>query len=149
MNSERERRERARSIIRNYSIATGTASGALAIGAIFRLDIALSIPIVIKMIIDIGNLFGLRINVVEEVTSSPQFKSLASRFLALSFAKSVISVIPVIGNITNGVVTYQLIQSIGWAVYEIFNDGRDLEDLDDEEIRKYLRRSKSLHKNDG
>ena len=74
MNSNNEDfcRERARIIIRNYSIASATASGTLAIGATIGIDTAFSVGIVVKMINEIGELFGLRIGAV---ASTPQFKA--------------------------------------------------------------------------
>jgi uncharacterized protein (DUF697 family) len=137
MNSDSEKRvrERAKSIIRNYSIASGTASGALAIGAFLGFDAAFSISIVIKMISELAQLFDLSI---DEVKSTPQFKTLAQKFIVASISKSAISFIPVVGNVANGVMTYYLIESIGWAVYEIFKDGRNLSDLNEEEVKSYL-----------
>jgi uncharacterized protein (DUF697 family) len=133
--SEKKLRDRAKSIIRNYSIASGTASGALAIGAFLGFDTAFSISIVIKMMSELAQLFGLSI---DEIKSTPQFKTLVQKFIVVSISKSVISFIPVIGNVTNGVMTYYLIESIGWAVYEIFKDGRNLSDLNEEEVKSYL-----------
>ena len=133
--SEKKLRDRAKIIIRNYSIASGTASGALAISAFLGFDTAFSISIVIKMMSELAQLFGLSI---DEIKSTPQFKTLVQKFIVVSISKSVISLIPVIGNVTNGVMTYRLIESIGWTVYEIFKDGRNLVDLNEEEVKSYL-----------
>jgi len=137
-NSEKNLRDRAKSIIRNYSIASGTASGAMAIGAFLGLDAAFSTSIVIKMISELGQLFGVT---TDEVKSTPQFKTLVQKFIVFSMSKSVISLMPIVGNVANGVMTYYLIESIGWAVYEIFRDGRNLSDLNEEAVKSYLERA--------
>ncbi|MBD1852999.1 hypothetical protein H6F87_23940 [Cyanobacteria bacterium FACHB-502] len=138
MNSDAEKRlrDRAKTIIRNYSIASGTASGALAIGALWGVDTAFSISIVTKMVSELAQLCG---TTTDEVRSTDQFQALIKKFVAISLSKSLISFIPVIGNVANGVMTYYLIESIGWAVYEIFRDGRSLSDLTEEEIEFYVK----------
>jgi uncharacterized protein (DUF697 family) len=138
MNSDAEKRlrDRAKTIIRNYSIASGTASGALAIGALWGADTAFSISIVIKMVSELAQLFGTKI---DEVRSTDQFQALIKRFVAVSLSKSFISFFPGIGNVANGVMTYYLIKSIGWAVYEIFRDGKNFSDLTEEEVEFYVK----------
>jgi uncharacterized protein (DUF697 family) len=138
MNSDTEKRlrDRAKTIIRNYSIASGTASGTLAIGALWGADTAFSISIVIKMVSELAQMFG---TTTDEVRSTAQFQALIKRFVAVSLSKSLISFLPVVGNVVNGVMTYYLIESVGWAVYEIFRDGRNLSDLTEEEVEFYVR----------
>jgi len=137
-NAERDLRERAKNIIRNYSIASGTASGALAIGALLGLDTTFSIPMVIRMITELGQLFGLT---MDDVKPTDQFKTLIGRFIAVSLSKSILSLVPVIGNVANGLTTYYLFQSVGWAAYEVFKDGKDFSTLTEKEIQAYLKRA--------
>jgi uncharacterized protein (DUF697 family) len=140
MNSDEEKylKDRAKSIIRNYSIASGTASGALAIVAFLSVDIAFSTSIVVKMIAELVRLFGRSI---DEVKFTDQYKALIQKFIVVSLSKSLISLVPGVGNVANGLMTYHLIESIGWAVYEILRDGKNPSELDEEEVKVYLRRA--------
>jgi uncharacterized protein (DUF697 family) len=139
MNSDAEKhlKDRAKSIIRNYSIASGTASGALAIAAFLSVDLAFSTSIVVKMIAELARLFG---RLIDEVKFTDQYKALIQKFIVVSVSKRLISFVPGFGNVVNGLMTYHLIESIGWAVYEILRDGKNPSDLDDEEVKAYLKR---------
>lgn len=139
MNSERdkERKEQARKIIRNASIASATAAGAVAQGAAFGMDFALLTPIVINMIIELGELFDQTVDKIVATTFAGHLIGAAS---GVYVAKSLLGFIPLIGNVVNAAITYPLIELIGWTAYEIFRNGEQLSEVGEEETQFYMKR---------
>lgn len=133
--SESDRRERAKKIIRNAAIAASTAAGAVAFGAIVRLDYIFLIPIVANMVIQIGILFG---KVVDNETAKRFTASFLKVALGLYLAKSLLGFFPVFGSVINGVATYSFIQLIGWTIYEMFNNNEEISDIKEREVKEYL-----------
>jgi uncharacterized protein (DUF697 family) len=138
MNSEAEkiRREQAKKIIRNAAIASSTAAGAVAQGAAFGIDLALSTPIVVNMIVELGELFEQTVDKVIAVKFSGHLIGVASGAYA---AKSIVGFIPIIGNFANAAITYPLVELIGWTAYEIFKNGVDLSNMSEGETQAYMK----------
>lgn len=139
MSSEtsKNRRQQAKKIIRNAAIGSATAAGAAAQGAAFGLDFALSTPIVINMIVELGALFN---QPVDKVIATSFASHLIGAASGVYVAKSILGFIPGIGNIANAAMTYPLIELVGWAAYEIFRNGEELSDISEEEAQAYIKR---------
>jgi uncharacterized protein (DUF697 family) len=139
MSSETEkiRREQAKKIIRNAAIASSTAAAAVAQIAAFGVDLALSTPIVVNMIVELGELFEQPVDKVVAVSFASYLVGVAS---GAYVAKSIVGFIPILGNFANAAITYPLIELIGWTAYEIFENDVDLSNMNKKEIQAYMRR---------
>lgn len=137
MSSEIEiiRREQARKIIRNAAIASSTAAGAMA--QVPGADLALSAPIVVNMVIELGKLFEQSVSKAVATTSVSYLVYAIPKYYAAKYA---VGFFPIVGNIISAAVTYPLIELSGWTVYEIFRNDVDLSNITKEEIETYMRR---------
>lgn len=113
MNSQEEksREEKAKEIIHNATIASSTAAGATAQIAAFGADFLLATPIVLNMVIELGEIFG---QTIDRTTA----ENLARRYGSTYFTKTIIGFFPIIGNVVNAAMTYSLVESLGWSVYK-------------------------------
>jgi uncharacterized protein (DUF697 family) len=141
MSSETEiiRRGQARKIIRNAAIASSTAAGAVAQVAPFGADLALSVPIVVNMVIELGKLFEQSVSKSVATTFVSYLIYAVPKYYA---AKYVVGLVPIVGNIVSAAVTYPLIELSGWTIYEVFrnNNDVDLSNITKEEIQAYMKR---------
>ena len=137
--SAHQKRSQAKRIIRNAAIASSTAAGATAQVAAFGADTALTLPIIIDMIKKLENLF-------QRKRDNDAALRVARIFLESGAvtSKSVLGFVPVLGNFANAAITYSLAETIGWVVYEIFNNGEDLSVITEEQIRAAAKRVKRM-----
>ena len=53
------------------------------------------------------------------------------------------SLIPILGSFFNSATTATLHAAIGWGIYKIYEDGKELKDISKKEFRQYMENSKS------
>lgn len=53
------------------------------------------------------------------------------------------SLIPIFGSYFNAATTATLHAAIGWGIYKIYEDGKELKDISKADFRKYMERSKT------
>ncbi len=136
--------QRASDIIHNSAIAAAAASGGLAQTASLGGDNALIIPIVSGMIVALGQLYGLSLEKVVNASIVGEFMKPALGITGAT--KAIVGLIPIIGNVSNAFITFRVTKIIGWAVYSVFKDQKDIDKLKPEEIQAYIKTGKSLEK---
>ena len=76
------------------------------------------------------------------------FASLAAAagqyFAGALIIKVLAGLIPVFGSAVNGVVSFATVEIVGWGLYLILDDGKDLNTLSKKEIVEYLERGKKM-----
>src|SRR5438034_1553800 len=75
------------------------------------------------MVIAIGELFGYSLETGAIVGLAGQILGMT---LGANLLKTALSIIPGVGAVSNAVVTFGVMESIGWAAYLIFRDGKDI-----------------------
>lgn len=58
--------------------------------------------------------------------------------------KMVSSAIPILGSVVNAMVTLATVETIGWGLHLILDDDRNIAELSDDEIKKYLDRGRQM-----
>jgi len=143
--TEKTRKEKAKRIIMDAEIASSVAAGSTAQLVPFAavpgcepiFEPIFSIPIVVNMIIELAKLFG---QVVDKAIATRLVSYLVSVNFTISAVRSIIGFIPILGNVVNAVITYQLVGSIGWTVYELLKNGVDISNISQEETKAYMKR---------
>ncbi len=69
-------------------------------------------------------------------------------FLGSRVAAMSVKWLPLIGNAANATITFTTTQIIGWTVYLIFKDNKDLEQVGSKELHIYKRRAQNMKKPD-
>jgi hypothetical protein len=64
--------------------------------------------------------------------------------LGMIVLKGFFSFIPVFGSLTNATISFGLTEAIGWSLFLIFDEGKDLGALSKEEIASFLQRGKTF-----
>lgn len=135
--TEKTRKEKAKRIIMDAEIASSVAAGSTAQVALTRVDLLFSIPIIANMIIELAKLFG---QAVDKAVATSLVSHLVGVSFAASVTKSIIGFIPILGNVVNATITYQLVGSIGWTVYELLKNDIDISNISQEETKAYMKR---------
>ncbi len=116
------------------AIVAGTAANIPVIGPMAAGTVLLT-GITATMVIAIGDLFGYSFETGAIV-------GLAGQILGMTFGASVVktalSIIPGVGAVSNAVVTFGVTESIGWAAYLIFRDGKNITALSQAELKSYM-----------
>lgn len=68
---------------------------------------------------------------------------LGSRALAMT-----VKWVPGVGSVANATIAFFVTQAIGWTVFLIFKDDKNLDELSSEEVKEYKRRAKKMEKPD-
>ncbi|HEY7348652.1 MAG TPA: hypothetical protein VH599_10090 [Ktedonobacterales bacterium] len=129
-------------IIHSSAIAAATWSGASAIlpGVSVVTDTAGGTIITVAMAFALGNVFNRKL---DESAIMGFVTLVIGRELGMIVLKGVFSFIPLFGSLTNATITFGLTEAIGWSLFLIFDEGKDLGKLTKEEIAVFLRRGKS------
>jgi uncharacterized protein (DUF697 family) len=130
-------------IIHSSAIAAATWSGASAIlpGVSVVTDTAGGMVITGAMTYALGNVFNRKI---DESAITAFLTVVIGRGVGMIVLKGVFSFIPVFGSLTNATISFGLMEAIGWSVFLIFDEGKDLGALSKEEIALFLQRGKSF-----
>lgn len=131
------RKGQASEIIRNSATASAIASGALA--QLPSVDDILWLPIVSKMVISLGELFGKH---YEQDQISSIIKVILPASGGLFLATPILKFLPLVGNIINAAAMIAPVQAIGWGAYHALEDGKELTELTPREWAKYLKLAK-------
>jgi uncharacterized protein (DUF697 family) len=136
MSDTNETEKIAKRIIHNAAIASAVSSAAFAQVAFFAVDKPLITNLTFNMLSELERLLGkdLKTKDIYNLAMKLLQLALASNFVA----KGLIGIIPVLGNIVNSTMTYTLIESVGWAAYEILKNNTNPSDLSEEQIQHYL-----------
>ncbi len=128
-------------IIHSSAIAAATWSGASAIlpGVAVVTDTAGGTVITVAMTYALGNVFNRKL---AESSIMAFFSWVIGRELGMIVLKGVFSFIPLFGSLTNATISFSLTEAIGWSVFLIFDEGKDLGMLSKEEIASFLQRGK-------
>jgi len=140
--TEKTRKEKAKRIIMDAEIASSVAAGSTAqVGSLpgveHRVSLLFLTPIISNMIIELAKLFG---QVVDKAVATRLVSHLVGVDFATSATRSIIGFIPILGNVVNAVINYQLVGSIGWTVYELLKNGIDISNISQEETKAYMKR---------
>jgi uncharacterized protein (DUF697 family) len=136
--TEKTRKEKAKRIIMDAEIASSLAAGSTAQVALTGVDLLFSIPIIANMIIELAKLFGQAVD--KAVATRLVGDSVGVSFATTAPSRSIIGFIPILGNVVNAVITYRLVGSIGWTVYELLKNGVDISNISQEEAKAYMNR---------
>ncbi|HJT55546.1 MAG TPA: hypothetical protein VJ761_03550 [Ktedonobacteraceae bacterium] len=142
---EEKTEEKASLIIHSNAIASTIGANAFAGMSWFGLDASLSATIGTNMVRDLGKLFG---KTYKETTIHAILDQVLGTIMGVSSAASVLGLVPGIGNAVNSSITFSVIEILGWAVYDILKDGRDITSLSLEEFKKYIRIASTAEKPD-
>ncbi len=129
-------------IIHSSALAAATWSGVSAAlpGVGVVTDTAGGTVITVAMAYALGNIFNRKI----DESSIMAFVSVViGRGLGMIVLKGVFSFIPLFGSLTNATISFGLTEAIGWSLFLIFDEGKDLGTLSKEEIAAFLQRGKS------
>jgi uncharacterized protein (DUF697 family) len=128
--------ERARAVTERSSLWCA----AVAIEPIPWLDMAVQLPIQLKMVMEIGKIYGFEINsarahkVLLELTGV-----VAYSYMARNLARGFLKFIPVVGGILNAPISYAGTFALGHVAERYFRSQReDLPPLSSEERREWL-----------
>jgi uncharacterized protein (DUF697 family) len=116
------------------AIVAGTAANIPIIGPMAAGTVLLT-GITATMVIAIGDLFGYSFETGAIVGLAGQILGMT---LGASLVKTALSIIPGVGAVSNAVVTFGVTESIGWAAYLIFRDGKDIMKLGQAELKSYM-----------
>jgi uncharacterized protein (DUF697 family) len=130
-------------IIHSSAIAAATWSGASAIlpGVSVVTDTAGGTIIAVAMTYALGNVFKRKL---VESSIMAFFSWVIGREMGMIVLKGVFSFLPVFGSLTNATISFGLTEGIGWSLFLIFDEGKDLGTLTKEEIASFLQRGKSF-----
>jgi uncharacterized protein (DUF697 family) len=130
-------------IIHSSAIAAATWSGASAIlpGVALVTDTAGGTIIAVAMTYALGNVFNRKL---VESSIMAFFSWVIGREVGMIVLKGVFSFIPIFGSLTNATISFGLTEAIGWSLFLIFDEGKDLGTLSKEEIASFLQRGKSF-----
>lgn len=142
---EEKTEEKASLIIHSNAIASTITANAFAEISWFGLDASLLATIATNMVIDLGKLFG---KTYREATIHSKLSQILGTIMGVSSAASVLGLVPGIGNAVNTSITSSVIEILGWAVYAILKDGRDITSLSLEEFKEYIRIAGKMRKPD-
>jgi uncharacterized protein (DUF697 family) len=125
-------------IIHSSATAAAITAGALAgipiLGPAAGGSVILT-AITAGMVVAIGGEFGQNFE-----TSA--ILGLAGQFLAMTIGTSLLqtalSIIPGLGTVSNALLTFGVTESIGWAAYLLFKEGRDITRVDQAEFKIYM-----------
>jgi uncharacterized protein (DUF697 family) len=129
-------------IIHSSALAAATWSGASAIlpGVVVVTDTAGGTIIAVAMTYALGNLFNRKLL---ESSVMAFFSWVIGREMGMIVLKGVFSFIPLFGSFTNATISFSLTEAIGWSLFLIFDEGKDLALLSKEEVASFLQRGKS------
>ncbi len=130
-------------IIHSSAIAAATWSGASAIlpGVAVVTDTAGGTIIAVAMTYALGNVFNRKL---VESSIMAFFSWIVGREMGSIILKGLFSFIPIFGSFTNATISFGLTEAIGWSLFLIFDEGKDLGTLSKEEIAAFLERGKSF-----
>jgi uncharacterized protein (DUF697 family) len=130
-------------VIHSSAIAAATWSGASAIlpGVSVITDTAGGTIIAVAMTYALGNLFNRKL---VESSIMAFFSWVIGREMGMIVLKGVFSFVPIFGSLTNATISFGLTEAIGWSLFLIFDEGKDLGTLSKEEIASFLQRGKSF-----
>jgi uncharacterized protein (DUF697 family) len=116
------------------AIVAGAAATVPIIGPMAAGSVVLT-GITAGMVIAIGDQFG------QNFETGAIF-GMVGQVLGMTFGASIIrtalSIIPGVGTVSNAVVTFGVTESIGWAAYLIFREGKDITALGQDELKRYM-----------
>jgi uncharacterized protein (DUF697 family) len=93
------------------------------------------------MVIAIGDLFGHSFETGAIVGLAGQIIGMT---LGASLLKTALSIIPGVGAVSNAAVTFGVTESIGWAAYLIFREGKDIMTLGRAELKSYVEKGQAF-----
>ncbi len=131
--------KKAHIIIHTSAVASAGFALALAQGALFGADTPFLTVITIGMIVALGALFNKSI---KRTTALAFLGTWFGSIAGVQLAKAVLGFLPLLGNVANAGITLTLTETIGWTVYLILNEGENLENLSDDEIKKFKEKAK-------
>ncbi|MCL2934089.1 MAG: hypothetical protein MGG11_18155 [Trichodesmium sp. MAG_R03] len=109
-------------IIHAASVSAGAASGALAQGAVLALDTPVLITIHIGMIVQLGEVFGRKLN---KNTAAALLASAAGVGVGAFGVKAILGFIPFAGNLVNAAVSFGYTELLGWTFVKLFKNDQD------------------------
>jgi uncharacterized protein (DUF697 family) len=118
------------------AIVAGAAATVPIIGPMATGNVILT-AITAGMVIAIGEQFGHDFETGAILGVAGQILGIT---LGATLIRTVLSIIPGIGTVSNAAVTFGVTESIGWAAYLIFKEGKDITALSQDELRSYVDR---------
>ncbi|GGA43996.1 caspase family protein [Okeania sp. KiyG1] len=109
-------------IIHTASVSAAAASGALAQGAAFGLDTPVLITIHIGMVIQLGEVFGRKLN---KNTAAALLGSSVGVGIGAFGVKAILGFIPFAGNLVNATVSFGYTELLGWTFVKLFKNDED------------------------
>lgn len=131
-----DKRKQSASIIHVHALSASAIAGVTS--QLSFLSIPFSAALAGNMFSRLIRTFHPDVEDVEDVAAS-----VGAMFIgwgsATLIARSVIGVVPVFGNVASAAITFTLFESIGWAVYAILKDGRDVTSITKDEFKKFIK----------
>ncbi|NEP76876.1 MAG: hypothetical protein F6K39_01000 [Okeania sp. SIO3B3] len=109
-------------IINTASVSAAAASGALAQGAALGLDTPVLITIHIGMVIQLGEVFGRKLN---KNTAAALLGSGVGVGIGAFGVKAILGFIPFAGNLVNATVSFGYTELLGWTFVKLFKNDKD------------------------
>jgi uncharacterized protein (DUF697 family) len=115
--TEVERHERAKEIIDEAAKTAAGAAALLAPGAFLGADVLPQTALAIKMVAELGELFGQRI---EKSTAIVLLGQAAGLSAGVGGTRALWGIIPILGNVVNAGATFIHTKLMGWSIYNYF-----------------------------
>ena len=138
----KSRKEEASEIINNSAITSASAAAALAQTSFSGLDNALILPVIVSMIINLVKLYDFSIEKAAATALAGEF--LKPAIGSVMATKALIGWVPIIGNAVNASLTFNATKIIGWAIYTILEEGKDIREVKEDEIKIYIKHNKKI-----
>lgn len=139
-------KERAGIIIHSSSAAAALLAGTVAtvpvfgpLGIIFGLDTPAITGISVGMVVALGKLFGRKYTTSAVVVSVTQ---LTGFVFGVSLMRGVIGIVPAVGSFINAGLIFTVTEIVGWTTFLVFEDGKDITNLDQKGLRAYILKGK-------
>lgn len=110
-------------IIHTASGSAAAASGALALGAAIGLDTPVLITIHIGMIIQLGEVFGRKLN---KNTAAALLGASTGVSIGAFGVKAILGFIPFAGNVVNAAVSFSYTELLGWTFVKLFKNDQEV-----------------------
>ena len=128
-----------------YSSAKGSAmwtgiTTALSVGEIGIIaDTPGMTLIIVDMVKSLANLFNRNLGSEEEARF---INILLGSIIGSTVKKILLGYIPLVGAGANALLNYRLLESIGWGIVQLFEDGKEISKLTKDELKSYIKNGK-------
>jgi hypothetical protein len=133
-------RKRAAHIIHGYALGASGTSAVLAQAA--PANIAVSSVFVGLMLRSLIKEFKPDVEDLEEVATAVGGTIAGTMFTGMAL-RSAVGLVPVLGNLANVAMTFTMFETVGWGIYALLKDGRDIRNITKDEFKKFMELGKA------